>query len=53
MKIDHFIQSELKVIASANLDISTDLESTQTKNINELLYNEKEEVIDENTKKEN
>lgn len=53
MKIDHFIQSELKVVASENLDISDDLDSTQTKNISELLNNEKEENTNENPEKEN
>lgn len=43
MNIDNFIQSELKVIASENLDISSDLEQHQTKNISELLVNEEKE----------
>jgi hypothetical protein len=37
MKIDHFIQSELRVVASENVDISSDLNNNQDKNINELL----------------
>lgn len=43
MNIDHFIQSELKVVASENIDIESDLLAVQTKNISELLNNEKEE----------
>lgn len=52
MNIDHFIQSELKVIASENLDIQADLSAIQTKNIGELLNNEKEETS-EKEKNEN
>lgn len=43
MNIDHFIQSELKVTASENLDISKDLEAQQNNSISELLDNEKTE----------
>jgi uncharacterized protein YfdQ (DUF2303 family) len=50
MKIDHFIQSELKVVASENLNITDDLLSTQSKHIDELLNNEKEESSDSNQK---
>lgn len=42
MNIDNFVQSELRVVASENLDITNDLQASQTKNINELLINEKE-----------
>lgn len=40
MNIDNFVKSELKVTASENLDISSDLEQNQTKNISELIGNE-------------
>jgi hypothetical protein len=47
MNIDHFIPSELKVIASDTLDVSKDLEKTQTHSISELLNNEKKETKEE------
>lgn len=50
MKIDHFIQSELRVIASENVDISSDLNNNQDKNINELLD---EKTKTESEEKEN
>lgn len=50
MNIDHFIQSELKVTASENLDINSDLSAVQTKNISELLYNEEEENTEDQIK---
>lgn len=53
MNIDHFIQSELHVIASENLDISQDLNSSQSKNINELLINEAKENSEKQKNEEN
>lgn len=47
MNIDNFIKSELKVIASENLNIASDLEKQQTKNINELLIDEQKEKNNE------
>jgi hypothetical protein len=47
MKIDNFVESILKVTASDNLDISSDLQSSQTKNINELIEDEKNKQVNE------
>lgn len=52
MNIDNFVQSELKVVASENIDISHDLEQLQTKNISELLINEKEKTEKNNKEQE-
>lgn len=43
MNIDHFIKSALHVVASETLDISQDLNCSQTKNISELLADEAKE----------
>lgn len=53
MNIDNFVKSELKVTASENLDISSDLAAQQTKNISELLINEKEKEQENSKKNEN
>lgn len=52
MNIDHFIQSELHVVASENLDISQDLQSSQSKDINELLINEAKKESENQKNKE-
>lgn len=52
MKIDNFIESELKVTASDNVDISSDLTASQTKNISELLEDEKKQKNNKNNEKE-
>jgi len=51
MNIDNFVKSELRVIASEKLNIASDLEQQQTKNINELLINEKEKEENEHKEK--
>lgn len=51
MKPDEiFIPSVLKVIASAQLDVSADLRSESTKSISELLDEEKDNKEKDNTK---
>jgi hypothetical protein len=51
MSIDNFINSCLKVTAKENLFIENDLNSTQSKTIQELI-NEKENSTKENSTKE-
>lgn len=53
MNIDNFVKSELRVIASEKLDISNDLIIEQTKNISELLINEKEKEQETSEKEKN
>jgi hypothetical protein len=53
MNIDNFVQSELRVIASEKLNISSDLEKEQIKNISELLIDEKEKEQKNNKQKNN
>jgi len=48
---NNFIPLELKVVASDQLDVSKDLENTESKNINELFYlsNEEKKENQQNT----
>lgn len=47
MADNNFIPLELRVVASAQLDVSKDLENTTSKNINDLFYSSNEEKTDE------
>lgn len=49
-KKKNIANSTLKVVASEHLDVSRDLESSQTKTISELLNDKKEEENNEKTK---
>ena len=47
MADNNFIPLELRVVASAQLDVSKDLENTTSKNINDLFYSSNEEKTEE------
>lgn len=47
---NNFIPLELKVVASAQLDVSKDLENKESKDINELFYLSNEEKEDTKNK---
>lgn len=47
MTNDNFVPLELKVVASLHLDVSKDLEKTESKDINELFYSSNEEKTKE------
>jgi len=56
MNIDNFISSELKIVASQNINIQDDLNTTQDKSINTLINEENnkntnEKKVSEKTEK--
>lgn len=52
MTENNFVPLELKVIASLNVDVSKDLENKESKNLNELFYNEEKESQENNKEDE-
>lgn len=53
MNIDNIVSSTLKVTASENLDIQTDLQmADSTKSIEQLIHEEKENTEEKNSRRE-
>lgn len=52
MKIDHFINSELHIVANENINVEQDLQSHQTKSVAELLTNEEKKEEKKDNQKE-